>query len=89
MPHATLFEQLQSMLNIVLFMALPPLAGATVIGLVVGILQAVTQVQDQSLPAVFKLVVVMMILVLGGPLLVVPLVRLSEQIFDAFPAMTR
>ena len=89
MGHAALIGQLQSMLGIVLVMALPPLLGAMAVGLVVGILQAVTQIQDQSLPVAFKLLVVLVILVLAGPLLGVPLVRQSTTLFDGFPAMTR
>ena len=84
-----LISQLQAMLGIVLVMCLPPLLGAMAVGLIVGVLQAVTQVQDQSLPVAFKLLVVIAILALGGPLLVVPLVRLSAQLFDSFPALTR
>jgi type III secretion protein S len=89
MQHAALLEQLQVTLGIVLYLSLPALIAAMVVGLAVGILQAVTQVQDQSLPIVFKLLVVMLILALGGPLLVVPLVRQSEQLFDGFAVMTR
>lgn len=87
--HDTLLAQMQGMLGLVLYMALPPLVTAMVVGLAVGILQAVTQVQDQSLPMTFKLLAVILVLVLGGPVLVVPLVRQASQIFDSFPAMTR
>lgn len=89
MTHPDLIAQLQAMLGIVLVMALPPLLAAMVVGLIVGILQAVTQVQDQSLPIAFKLLAVIAILALAGPLLVQPLVRLSGQLFDGFPTMTR
>lgn len=87
--HDALLSQMQGMLGLVLYMALPPLVTAMVVGLAVGILQAVTQVQDQSLPMTFKLLAVILVLVLGGPALVVPLVRQASQIFDSFPAMTR
>ena len=89
MQHVALIDQLQATLNIVLYMSLPPLIGAMVVGLVVGILQAVTQVQDQSLPVVFKLLIVIAVIALGGPLLIVPLFRQSVQLFDGFPTMTR
>lgn len=84
-----LIAQLQAMLGIVLLMSLPPLLAAMGVGLIVGILQAVTQVQDQSLPVAFKLLAVIVILAVAGPLLVMPLVRQSGQLFDSFPAMTR
>ncbi len=89
MRHTALIDQLQTTLNLVLYMSLPPLVGAMAVGLVVGILQAVTQVQDQSLPVVFKLLIVIAVIALGGPLLVVPLFRQSVQLFDTFPMLTR
>lgn len=89
MLHDALAAELQSMLGIVLVMALPPLLGAMAVGLIVGILQAVTQIQDQSLPIAFKLLVVILILALAGPMLTMPLLRQSAQLFDQFPAMTR
>jgi type III secretion protein S len=87
--HNALIDQFGTTLNIVLYMSLPPLVGAVVVGLFVGILQAVTQVQDQSLPVVFKLLIVMAVISLGGPLLVAPLVQQSVQLFDTFPMLTR
>jgi type III secretion protein S len=87
--HAALLDQFTTTLNIVLYMSLPPLVGAMVVGLTVGILQAVTQVQDQSLPVVFKLLIVIAVIAFGGPLLVMPLVQQSVQLFDTFPMLTR
>ena len=87
--HSALLDQFTTTLNIVLYMSLPPLLGAMVVGLTVGILQAVTQVQDQSLPVVFKLLIVIAVIAFGGPLLVMPLVQQSVQLFDSFPMLTR
>jgi type III secretion protein S len=88
MAENALIEQLIGMLGIVLLLALPPLVAAMTVGLIVGILQAATQVQDQSLAVAIKLLVVIVILVFAGPLLVQPLVRQSGLLFDSFPTMT-
>jgi type III secretion protein S len=87
--HNALIDPFETTMSIVLYMSLPPLVSAMVVGLVVGILQAVTQVQDQSLPIVFKLLVVMAVILLGGPLLATPLVQQSVKLFDTFPVLTR
>jgi type III secretion protein S len=89
MDHQQLIELLQATLRTVLAMSLPVLLGAMGVGLVVGLLQAVTQIQDQSLPIVFKLLVVIGILVLLGPTLVAPLVQLSERMLDSLPVLIR
>jgi type III secretion protein S len=87
--HAALLDQFTTTLNIVLYMALPPLVSAMVVGLTVGLLQAVTQVQDQSLPVVFKLLIVIAVIAFAGPRLVAPLVQQAVQLFDSFPMLTR
>lgn len=87
--HAGVVAELQSLLGIVLYIATPPLLGAMAVGLLVGILQAVTQVQDQSLPMTAKLVLVVVVLVLAGPLLATPLVRQAERLFDSFNALAQ
>jgi type III secretion protein S len=89
MTQMNVAAELQSMLWIVVYLAMPALLGAMVVGLVVGVLQAVTQVQDQSLPMAAKLLMVAAIVVLASPLLVSPLVRQSERLFDTFATLTR
>ena len=80
--HLGVVAELQTLLGIVLHAVLPPLGGALAVGLLVGILQAVTQVQDQSLPMTAKLLLVVAVLALAGPVLAGPLVRQAERLFD-------
>lgn len=47
-------------------LSLPILAVTTVVSLVLSILQAVTQIQDQALPFVVKFATVMVVLTLTG-----------------------
>ncbi|MBB3175272.1 type III secretion protein S [Endobacter medicaginis] len=89
MQQDALVEQLHSMLGIVLYMSLPPLVAAVVVGLVIGVLQAVTQIQDQSMPLTFKLLAVIAVVAFGGAMLTVPLLREAVTVFDNFPLMTR
>lgn len=89
MEHIDLVGELQTMLGIVLYAALPPLVAALAVGLLVGILQAVTQVQDQSLPLTFKMVAILAVLFLAGGTLSAPLLQQAQLIFDGFSGMTR
>lgn len=89
MPTNPLVNQLQSMLGIVFYMTMPPLVGAVVVGLLVGVLQAATQIQDQSIPQTFKLIVVLAVVTFAGSLLAVPLVRQTVYLLDNFSLMTR
>ena len=46
------------LLWIVFILSLPAVASATIIGIVVSLFQALTQIQDQTMPFLFKMVAV-------------------------------
>lgn len=73
----------------VLLVSAPALGIAIVIGVTVGLIQALTQIQDQSLPQSVKLVAVMLVLILAGPLLAVQVGALASRALDIFPSVTR
>ena len=56
MSHAELLDYGQTCLILVLKLSLIPIAVATVVGLVVSLLQALTQIQEQTLGFAVKLV---------------------------------
>jgi flagellar biosynthetic protein FliQ len=74
-------------LLLVLVLSAPPLLASLAIGIVAGIIQAATQVHDQTLAFVPKLVIVMLVLIAGGPLLGVQLLRFTHALFLAIPAV--
>ena len=76
-------------LILVLVLSLPPIIMAALVGIVVSLLQAVTQVQDQTISFGFKLIAVMITLILtvrwlGGQILVYGL-----NIFDRIPTFLK
>jgi type III secretion protein S len=73
----------------VLIASAPALAAAILVGVGVGLLQALTQIQDPTLPQAVKLVVVLLITILLGPLLGIQIATLSQRLFEQFPALTR
>ena len=74
-------------LLLVLLLSGPPLLAAAVVGFVVGALQGATQIHDQTLAFVPKLLVVVLVLVAMGPLLGAELVRFTHALLLAFPAL--
>jgi flagellar biosynthesis protein FliQ len=74
-------------LLLVLLLSAPPLLASMAVGLIVGVAQAATQIQDQALGFVPKLVVVLVVLAATGPLLGAQLVRFTESLFLAIPAV--
>jgi flagellar biosynthesis protein FliQ len=74
-------------LLLVLLLSAPALLASMAVGLVVGIVQAATQVQDQALAFVPKLVVVLLVLAALGPVLGAQLVRFMQAMLLAIPAV--
>lgn len=76
-----LIEQLKHGLIITLILSLPAVLTAAALGLVIGILQAVTQVQEQTIAAAPKIIGVFAIIILGGGMM---MDVLSDYIREAF-----
>ena len=65
----------------------PPLLASVLVGFVVGVVQSATQIQDQTLAFVPKLVVVLVVLVAMGPVLGSSLARFTQAMFLAIPSL--
>jgi flagellar biosynthesis protein FliQ len=70
-------------LLLVLLVSAPPLLAAMAVGFVVGALQSASQIHDQAVAFVPKLVAVVLTLVLLGPLLGVQVLRFSQAMLAA------
>ena len=70
---------------LVLLVSAPALVVSLAVGLTVGLLQAVTQVQEQTLSFVPKLVGVAIALVVGGGWMGAQLLRFTDAIWTAIP----
>jgi len=58
MGHEFITHQAALALELILYISLPILIVATVVGLIVSLLQALTSIQEQTLPHAFKLVAI-------------------------------
>lgn len=67
MPATTLLEQAQNALLLSVAVALPVLAVAAIVGLLVAALQAATQIQDPTIAHLPRLLAVVAALVVLGP----------------------
>jgi len=81
------FFQQGLMLSILL--SAPPLIIAAACGMIVSLLQAVTQIQDQTLPYVVKLVAVGATLAATGRWIGVELIELTNLAFTLVPDIGR
>jgi flagellar biosynthetic protein FliQ len=74
-------------LLLAILISAPPLLASMLVGFVVGVFQSATQIHDQSLTFVPKLVVVAVTLLALGPVLAAQLLRFTQALLLAFPAI--
>lgn len=65
----------------------PLLLVGLVIGLVVSVFQAVTQIQEQSLSFIPKIIAIAAVIVLLGPWMLSQLVSYTQQLFMSIPQL--
>ena len=76
-------------LVVALLVSAPPLAAALAVGLVTGVLQAATQVQEQSLGVVPRLGAVLGALIVAGPWIGARVVRFAAHCLELVPGLAR
>jgi flagellar biosynthesis protein FliQ len=74
-------------LEVTLVLAAPMLLSALVVGLIVSIFQAATQLNEATLQFVPKLVVMFLVLVLVGPWMLQYLMDYIQRLFESIPQL--
>ena len=79
----------QQAMWLIIVLSAPPLIASTLLGVAVSVIQAVTSIQETSLPYVVKLVVTAITLGLTGRWIGSELIKLSIRCFDLIPTIGR
>ena len=87
MPHALVVDLARNAIMLALLIAGPMLIVALLIGLSVSVLQAVTQIQEQTLAFVPKLVGVSAVFLLALPWVLQLLVKYTTELFRSLPSL--
>lgn len=89
MNHADLLNYAQQCLILVLQLSLIPIIVATVIGVLVSLLQALTQIQEQTLGFAVKLIAISLTIMLAASWMGGQLLLYTQDIFTHFPLLGR
>ena len=81
MELAALVTYVKQALLLVLWLSLPPVLVASIVGLAIALLQAVTQVQDQTISFGIKLLAAMVAIALTSAWLGAELMNFADQLF--------
>lgn len=77
----------QEALEVTVLLAAPPLLAALVVGLVISMFQAATQINEMTLAFVPKLVVLVATLIFAGPWMLSVLTDYTQHLFEAIPGL--
>jgi type III secretion protein S len=86
--HQLIVHVLRS-LQLFSLIVMPPLVAAIAVGIIIGILQTATQIQDQTIGMAAKVIAVGLVLAAMAPYTFVPLAEHAKQIFTEFPSITK
>ncbi len=85
MHHLTVITQ--EALYLVLIASAPPIVMSLLVGFIISVFQATTQIQEQTLTFAPKVLVVFGVLAISGAWIGSQLLRFTFHLFDRFPEM--
>ena len=74
-------------LEVGLKVSMPFLLAGLVVGLVISVFQAVTQIQEQTLTFIPKILVTGAVIALGGPWMLNVLILYTQDLFSSIPRL--
>ncbi|MFT5173477.1 MAG: flagellar biosynthetic protein FliQ [Gammaproteobacteria bacterium] len=75
----------QYAIMVMLMVAAPPLLTALAVGLVIGVFQAATQVNEMTLSFIPKVIALVLVLIATGPWMLQTLMNYTEQLIREIP----
>ena len=82
-------EVVSQAIKVALMLSAPMLAGALVVGVLVSIFQAVTQINEQTLSFIPKILVIVAALVIFSPWMMETMVTYTKDLFISIPELIR
>ena len=87
MTPGTVMEIGRQAIEVTLLISAPALLAALVVGLIISIFQAATQLNEATLQFVPKLVVMFMVLLLAGPWMLQYMIDYIQHLFESIPQL--
>ena len=87
MSTSDIIHYLNECLMIVTVVSMVPVGCAAIVGVLVGLLQGITQIQDQTISFALRLIAVVASLIVGGVWMGAKLHGFGMKIFDLIPSL--
>lgn len=85
MTQETVIYLAREALSVVLLVSAPMLGLGMLVGVIVSILQATTQIQEQTLTFVPKIIAVMIAIIIFGPWMLTVVTQFTQNLFSELP----
>ncbi len=85
MTQDTVISLALEAMSITMKLGLPLLLAGLVVGLAVSVFQAVTQIQEQTLAFIPKLMAMALVIVVGGPWMLGQIISYTRELYSAIP----
>ncbi|MDP9377424.1 MAG: flagellar biosynthesis protein FliQ [Actinomycetota bacterium] len=85
MTQDTVISLALEAMSITMKLGLPLLLAGLVVGLAVSVFQAVTQIQEQTLAFIPKLMAMALVIVVGGPWMLREIISYTRELYAAIP----
>ena len=89
MENEFAIEVINQAIKVTLMLSAPMLIGALVVGVLVSIFQAVTQINEQTLSFIPKILVIIATLVIFSPWMMETMVTYTRDLFLSIPELVR
>lgn len=89
MENEFAIEVVNQAIKVTLLLSAPMLIGALVVGILISIFQAVTQINEQTLSFIPKILVIIAALVIFSPWMMETLVTYTQDLFTSIPELIR
>lgn len=89
MENEFAIEVVNQAIKVALMLSAPMLLGALVVGVLVSIFQAVTQINEQTLSFIPKILVIIAALVIFSPWMMETMVSYTQDLFTSIPELIR
>jgi len=76
-------------LKMVLMISAPMLIVGLVVGVIISLFQAVTQIQEMTLTFVPKIIVVFVTMIIAGPWMISTMMDFTRHFFELIPTLTQ
>jgi len=87
MTPDTVIELTRQALTVILYLAMPILLTALAVGLLIGMFQAATQINEMTLSFIPKMIAVVFAILLAAPWMLQVIVDFTERLFHNIPSL--